>query len=141
MDSSGIRITYTPTLRQHDAGLLMTGLLVNGFQIIPPHMKDFRSNGFCPKDCLSKGLSKQSSGVKVFAVQQHAHLIGRGIRTRLYRHGVELEPLAFDENYDNNYQEYRHIHDYRTLMSGDEIVVECKYDSTGRSNITRVRYW
>ena len=83
-------------------------------------------------------MSKFHSGVEIFAVLQHAHLLGRGIRTRLYRNGNELEPLAYDEHYDFDYQEYRFLNNRRTLQSGDAIVVECKYDSTGRVDATRV---
>lgn len=53
------------------------------------------------------------NGVHVFAVQQHAHLLARGIRTRLIRNGVEQEPLADDTHYDFNYQDFRRIN--RTL--------------------------
>ncbi|KAK3088535.1 hypothetical protein FSP39_020262 [Pinctada imbricata] len=140
IDSSGMRITYTPTLRPHDAGLLTAGMMVNSWQIIPPQIKDFRSSAFCTAGCLSKGLSKFHSGVEVFAVLQHAHLLGSGIRTRLYRNGKELEPLAYDEHYDFDYQEYRFLNNRRSLQSGDSIVVECKYDSTGRVNVTRSKY-
>ena len=120
--------------------MLETGVGISAFQIIPPYLKDFRSTGFCPEDAMSKGLDSHPSGIKVFAVLQHAHLLGHGIRTRVYRHGVEIEPLAYDENYDFDFQDYRHIHDYRTLKSGDAVIVECKYDSTGRTNITIVRF-
>ena len=53
------------------------------------------------------------NGVYVFAVQQHAHLLARGIRTRLIRNGMEQEPLADDTHYDFNYQDFRRIN--RTL--------------------------
>ncbi|KAK3087443.1 hypothetical protein FSP39_005971 [Pinctada imbricata] len=136
VDSSGMRIVMTPTLRHHDAGMLAVSMWAHPLQIIPPGMKDFRSNTFCTSDCLRKGLDKMKSGVKMFAVLQHAHLLGRGIRTRLYRNGTELEPIAYDEHYDFDYQEYRYLNRMRTLQSGDSIVVECRYDSTGRVNKT-----
>ena len=55
------------------------------------------------------------NGVHVFAVLQHAHLLARGIRTRLIRNGVGQEPLADDTHYDFNYmyQDFRRIN--RTL--------------------------
>ncbi|KAK3087968.1 hypothetical protein FSP39_012921 [Pinctada imbricata] len=136
VDSSGMRITYTPTLRHHDAGCLSTGVLVNPWQLVPPGIQDFRSAGFCPKECLSKGLSNMKSGINVFGILQHAHLLARGIRTRIYRKGVELAPLAVDEHYDFDYQDFRYVHGERTVLDGDEIVTECKYDSTGRKGIT-----
>ncbi|KAK3088637.1 hypothetical protein FSP39_021673 [Pinctada imbricata] len=119
VDNSGIRIWYTPTLRQHDSGLLMAGVSVSPNQIIPPHMDHFLSSGFCTEDCLKKGLNEfGEKGVTVFAIWQHGHLLARRITTRLIRDGVEQPPLADDKNFDFNYQDYRHLHDYRTLKSG-----------------------
>jgi len=54
-----------------------------------------------------KGMSNLVDGIKVFAVFQHSHLLGRRIRTRHIRDGVELAPIADDQNYDFDYQEAR----------------------------------
>jgi len=45
--------------------------------------------------------------VKMFAIWQHAHLIGRAIKTRHMRGDVELKPIAVDNHYDFDYQETR----------------------------------
>lgn len=52
IDNSGVRITYTPTLRQYDAGLLTIGMKVGSHHIIPPFEEDFINEGFCTEDCL-----------------------------------------------------------------------------------------
>uniref|UniRef100_A0A8C5P9T0 DOMON domain-containing protein n=1 Tax=Leptobrachium leishanense TaxID=445787 RepID=A0A8C5P9T0_9ANUR len=47
MDSSGIRIMYTPELRKHDAAILMVGVFTFPVQFIPPGAKDFKNYGMC----------------------------------------------------------------------------------------------
>lgn len=54
VDNSGIRIYYTSQLREHDVGMLLTGMNVNPLQIVPPFAKEFVSKGYCYEDCLSK---------------------------------------------------------------------------------------
>jgi hypothetical protein len=43
----------------------------------------------------------------MFAIWQHAHLIGKAIKTRHMRGDVELKPIAVDNHYDFDYQETR----------------------------------
>ena len=53
IDSSGLRFTYTNMLREHDAGILETGHVVNGIQhIIPPNDESFLSHGECSAQCM-----------------------------------------------------------------------------------------
>ena len=54
VDSSGIRITATPTIRQYDAGILEAGAVVNRLQLVPPHEKAFVSKSYCNKECLQR---------------------------------------------------------------------------------------
>jgi len=55
VDSSGLRFTYTNQLREYDAGVLVSGVIVNGRQhIIPPNAESFKSYGECSADCLAK---------------------------------------------------------------------------------------
>ncbi|XP_061164580.1 DBH-like monooxygenase protein 1 [Saccostrea echinata] len=116
VDNSGVRLTVTPTLRRYDAGILEISAFVDKSQVIPPHQPKFVTTGFCPQACMHEGLRREPNGVQVFAVQQHAHLLARGIRTRLIRKGVEQEPLADDAHYDFNYQDFRRVN--RTLKDG-----------------------
>ncbi|XP_067933312.1 dopamine beta-hydroxylase-like [Watersipora subatra] len=51
-DSSGFRLTFTPTLRKYDAGILTLGA-VHGIAI-PPKVKDFTSSGFCTNTCTQR---------------------------------------------------------------------------------------
>ncbi|XP_056009644.1 uncharacterized protein LOC130051597 [Ostrea edulis] len=136
VDNSGIRLTFTPTLRRYDAGVLSMGVKVNDRQIVPPFEKEFVSSGFCTAECLNKGLDFLPGGVNIVAVLQHGHLLARKIRTRIVRNGTELEPLAIDNNYDFNYQEYRNIPKTKKLMWGDAVAIDCTYDSSQKSTVT-----
>ena len=54
VDSSGLRLYFTPTLRQYDAGVLTVGASVNRYQVVPPHEPNFISSGFCTQDCIQR---------------------------------------------------------------------------------------
>ncbi|CAG2223452.1 unnamed protein product [Mytilus edulis] len=137
VDSSGIRFTYTSHLRQYDAGLLTVGMRENRQHIIPPHYNEFKVQIEATKECISKGLTDASiDEIKLFAVWQHAHLLGKGITTRHLRNDVELEPIAEDQHYDFDYQETRLFRKEVPVKKGDSIRVECTYDSSLRKNIT-----
>lgn len=56
------------------------------------------------------------SGVHVFAVLLHAHLAGRAIRTRHFRQQVELQPLASDDQFDFNFQEFQPLSQERIIL-------------------------
>ncbi|XP_063420467.1 uncharacterized protein LOC134705676 [Mytilus trossulus] len=137
VDSSGMRFTYTSHLRQYDAGLLTVGMRENRQHIIPPHYNEFKVQIEATKECISKGLTDASiDEIKLFAVWQHAHLLGKGITTRHLRNDVELEPIAEDQHYDFDYQETRLFRKEVPVKKGDSIRVECTYDSSLRKNIT-----
>ncbi|XP_059175984.1 DBH-like monooxygenase protein 1 homolog [Physella acuta] len=134
VDNSGIRIYLTKHLRQYDAGQLTTGVSVDPFQMIPPFEPSFISAGYCTADCIAKGVG--DTEIKVFANFLHAHLLGRKMRTRHFRNNVELPPIMEDNSYDFNYQETRMLKEERVVKKGDMILVECDYESTGRTDVT-----
>ena len=47
------------------------------------------------------------------------------------RNGTELRPLRVDDGYDFNYQQYQWF-DERELLAGDDIYVECTYNTMDR---------
>ncbi|XP_059175991.1 uncharacterized protein LOC131955763 [Physella acuta] len=134
VDNSGIRMYLTKQLRQYDAGMIEAGVAVNPFHVIPPYEKSFLSAGYCSPECIEESLG--DTEIRVFANFLHAHLLGRKLRTRHVRNGVELPPLMEDNNYDFNYQETRMLKEERVIKKGDTLIVECDYDSTGRTGIT-----
>ncbi|KAH3740426.1 hypothetical protein DPMN_047132 [Dreissena polymorpha] len=45
--------------------------------------------------------------VKAFSHMHHSHLRGSAMKTRHFRNGTELKPLAYEPDYDFNFQEFR----------------------------------
>lgn len=52
-------------------------------------------------------MAGTTQGITVFASLMHSHLLGRVMRVRHFRQGVELPLLSEDNNYDFNYQDTR----------------------------------
>ncbi|XP_070569758.1 DBH-like monooxygenase protein 1 homolog [Ptychodera flava] len=134
VDSSGIRIYYTPILREYDASIIELGNTVDYFHAIPPRLTSFTTVGFCSGDCLAEGLNGTS--ITIFASLLHAHLAGRGVRTRHIRNGEEQAVVAADDTYDFNFQEMRYLPDPVVVQPGDELITECSYNTEGRSSMT-----
>ncbi|XP_043075805.1 DBH-like monooxygenase protein 1 homolog [Puntigrus tetrazona] len=137
VDSSGLRLYYSPSLRRYDAGVIETGVWVSLYHMLPPGMQDYITEGHCTQECLQESLdSEMPSGVHVFAVLLHAHLAGRAIRARHFRQQVELQPLASDDEFDFNFQEFQPLSEERIVLPGDSLITECRYNTKGRMNMT-----
>lgn len=54
VDNSGIRFTVTPTLRQHDAGILEFTAPVDTNLVIPPHQSNFVSSVYCNESTVTE---------------------------------------------------------------------------------------
>ncbi|GCC25601.1 DBH-like monooxygenase protein 1 homolog isoform X1 [Chiloscyllium punctatum] len=137
VDSSGLKLLYTPVLRKYDAGVIETGVWVSLYHMIPPNMPSYISQGHCTMECLEEALSQEkASGIHVFAALLHSHLAGRVLRIRHFRNNVEQPLLAHDDEFDFNFQEFRYLKEERVLQPGDSLVTECQYNTTYRSNMT-----
>ncbi|GIY34652.1 DBH-like monooxygenase protein 1 homolog [Caerostris darwini] len=134
IDQSGLRIYYTPKLRKFDAGTLMIGSTVSRRLIVPPGRKKYVVAGHSNPQCFDPALPKD--GIQVLGLLFHAHLLGRHIKARHFRKYEELPPLGEDKNYDFNYQEYRYYQDEVRILPGDQVTVECTYDSRTRNFTT-----
>ena len=51
IDSSGMRLWYTSTPRQYDAGIFSVGHSVHSNHVIPPNSKNFISTGLLTEEC------------------------------------------------------------------------------------------
>ncbi|XP_026481393.1 MOXD1 homolog 2-like [Ctenocephalides felis] len=134
VDSSGLRLYYTPILRKHDAGVLSVGMEPNWRHIIPPAQKAVISEAHCVSDCTKRALPQ--NGISVFAVIMRTHMIGRRVRLRQIRRGTEQPPISADGNLDFDYQEYRRLGSPVRVLPGDHLIAECTYDSSERAAIT-----
>ncbi|XP_078698163.1 DBH-like monooxygenase protein 1 homolog [Branchiostoma floridae x Branchiostoma belcheri] len=134
-DSSGIRITYTPELRDHDMGTLEVGVLVTQYHVIPPDTEEFTSSGFCNAECLSAFIEESGEPIKIIGVMLHAHLLGVRLNARLIHNGTETE-IARDDNYDFNLQSTRMLKEEVTVYPGDVLITECTYSSAHKNSVT-----
>ncbi|XP_005280343.1 DBH-like monooxygenase protein 1 isoform X1 [Chrysemys picta bellii] len=137
IDNSGLRLFYTTDLRKYDAGVIEAGVWVSLFHNIPPGMPEFMSEGHCTLECLEEALdAERPSGIHVFAVLLHAHLAGRAIRMRHFRKGEEQKLLAYDDEFDFNFQEFQYLKEERTILPGDNLITECRYSTVDRIRMT-----
>ncbi|RZF45944.1 hypothetical protein LSTR_LSTR008321 [Laodelphax striatellus] len=137
-DSSGLRLYYTENLREYDGGILISGVTVSPLHIIPPRQPQYKTAGYCDGSCTK--LMLPARGIKVVSVSLHSHLAGRKIVLRHIRDGVELPAIAKDESYDFNYQQSRVIEEGIRVLPGDELITECIYETSNRTQPTHGGY-
>jgi len=131
---SGMRFSYTDALRPVDGGIITFGTATPGPLFVPPGVA-MTYSGYCPSECTRNEVP--AGGVTMHATFQHMHKIGVAIRTRhIGADGTEKAPLADNQNYDFNLQSWIAMDD-RTFMPGDEVIVECTYNASKRTDITR----
>ncbi|XP_066270632.1 DBH-like monooxygenase protein 1 homolog [Branchiostoma lanceolatum] len=133
-DSSGLRFYYTPDVRQYDAGVLDIGVSSHPAHVIPPGAESFDTAGFCFG--LDPYLQELGQPIHVFASMPHAHLAGTAVRTKLVRNGVLQSYVGRDETYDFDLQEIRLLDPEVVVKEGDQLITECTYKTTDRTQVT-----
>ncbi|KAL7031622.1 hypothetical protein ACKWTF_007074 [Chironomus riparius] len=134
VDNSGIRFSHTSIKRQNNAGILSVGIQPIWTHIIPPGFRKVTSIGYCTGDANKFAIPPE--GITVVGVQMLTHEMGKTIKVRLVRNGKEHYPIAQDHNLDSEYLEYRIISKGVRILPGDDLVVECSYDSYDKSKLT-----
>ncbi|KAL0821651.1 hypothetical protein ABMA28_005092 [Loxostege sticticalis] len=130
LDSSGIRVYYTPVLRAHDAALLGAGIGVSALHVIPPKQRQYRTVGICSPECTESTMPEE--GINIVSVLLHAHGTGRKIALKHIRGTQELPVISEENSYDARYQQSRIVPGGRKFRKGDTLITECTYDSTSR---------
>ncbi|KAG5682780.1 hypothetical protein PVAND_012111 [Polypedilum vanderplanki] len=102
--------------------------------IIPPGFRKVSSIGYCTGKATEKLLNED--GITIIGIQMLTHEMGKTIKVRLVRNGKEHFPIAQDHNLDSEYLEYRTFNKGIKVLPGDDIVVECNYDSFDKSKLT-----
>uniref|UniRef100_A0A914XB98 DOMON domain-containing protein n=1 Tax=Plectus sambesii TaxID=2011161 RepID=A0A914XB98_9BILA len=129
-DSSGMRMYLTETLRSVETGRFTMGALSNPLQmVIPPKTESFTLYTYCPAECT---MNLQDEPMKIFTGMLHTHLLGVKIRVRQVRNGVELPNILLDNHYDFNYQSPIILDQHPTIQPGDDLILECEYNSKDR---------
>ncbi|XP_070554980.1 DBH-like monooxygenase protein 1 homolog [Ptychodera flava] len=135
IDSSGIRVYYTPKLRKNDASIIEIGAFTNPLALfIPPGAPSMTVNGYCSQECFDEGSNGTS--ITIFASLLHSHLAGVKLRARHFREGVEKDIISEDDTYDFNLQEMRHLKEPAIVQPGDRLTLECNYNTESRTNMT-----
>lgn len=137
VDNSGLKLILTSKLRKHDAGMMSIGIEPNWKHIIPPGHKNVYSEGHCISDCTQSAFPQQ--GINLLAVMFRTNLIGKETRFKIIRKNIEQE-LAVEHSIDPNRQEFQILHKPVTSFPGDQLIVNCIYDSTSRTSITLGMY-
>jgi len=57
-DSSGLRLFLTPKLRPQEAGILVTGVAVSPFHMVPPQQKEYATVGYCTPHCTNEVIKE-----------------------------------------------------------------------------------
>ncbi|XP_038065844.1 DBH-like monooxygenase protein 1 [Patiria miniata] len=133
-DSSGFRFYYTPTLRQHDAGIFLAGVFSMWWLVIPPKQEEFVSKGWCLEECTK--LYFPPKGIKIFATMAHTHISGKKLRFRQFRDGKLFDEIISEGNFDCDFQEIQLLENEKTIMPGDVMLTECTFKTTNRTSIT-----
>nr|XP_027205381.1 DBH-like monooxygenase protein 1 homolog [Dermatophagoides pteronyssinus] len=126
-DSSGLRLYYTEKLRKFDADTATMGSVVDYRLIIPNGFENFTVSGHCSPECFRQKIPV--TGLNVLAALPHGHKHLKRIVVRHFRGHDELPPLAEENNYDFNFQDFRRFNERRIILPGDQITVECTYNT------------
>ena len=77
-----------------------------------------------------------AEGIKIVGGFFHSHLAGSEMRMRHFRNGQELPLIFEDKYYDFNFQHFKSFPDEVIILPGDDITLECQYDTSNRNNVT-----
>lgn len=134
VDSSGIKFFMSSVKRKHDAGLLSIGIQPVWTHIIPPGFRKVTSIGYCTGKSNKQAFT--SDGINVVGIQMQTHEMGKSIKVGLVRNGAELHPIAQDFNLDSEYLEFRILDESVKVLPGDDLMVECAYNSFDKTKLT-----
>lgn len=126
---TGARFYYTSKLRDIDIGLMRVDHGINIQLTVPPNVSNYVVAGHCSSECTENYFPEE--GVTIFSSFLHAHLAGRKLKLRHFRGNEELPWIDVDNYYDFNYQQNKLLAKPRKVLRGDQLTVECTYDSTG----------
>ncbi|XP_020033575.1 putative DBH-like monooxygenase protein 2 [Castor canadensis] len=135
-DSSGIRLYYTSHLRKYDIGVLELGVLTFPIHFIPPGAESFMSYGLCKTEKFEEMNGAPISDMQVASYLLHTHLAGQALKAVQYRNGKQLRTICKDDSYDFSLQETRDLPHPVEIKLGDELLIECSYQTLDRDSMT-----
>ncbi|XP_068405930.1 LOW QUALITY PROTEIN: putative DBH-like monooxygenase protein 2 [Eschrichtius robustus] len=135
-DSSGIRVYLTAQLRKYDMGVLQLGFFTFPIHFIPPGAESFVSYGLCKTEQFEEMNGAPAPDIQVCGYLLHTHLAGLTLQAVQYRNGTQLQTICKDDSYDFNLQETRDLPSRVAIKPGDELLVECHYQTLDRDSLT-----
>jgi len=135
-DTTGLRIHYTPRLREHDQGVIRVGVPMSELSL-PPGQPRYVVDDVCPENCMQRLGRIQITGYWL-----HMHLTGRRIMTRVMREGRDGERTEVgrvaDFAFDFARQPFVTLNETIEVRGEtDSLETICMFDTTGRSRYTR----
>jgi len=123
VDNSGVRVYYTPNLRQYDAGVLELGdVSVTQPRQIPIGTNTVEYEYNCPSECTRNF----TDSLTIFADFLHMHMVGTQMWSTVWRGNQALGELNRVEYWDFNFQQNTLINNL-VLRPGDRINTHCIY--------------
>jgi len=133
VDYSGIKMTWTKQLREHNAGFMMMGDPLPSASPIPARTSDWSFEGVCPPQCTSTW----THDITVFQSFLHMHQIGSMMWSQHW--SSKGQSLGFISRAEYYAFEHQHLTPSNlTISRGDRINTHCIWDSSERANETRM---
>eukprot|EP01104_Vermistella_antarctica_P018435 TRINITY_DN6824_c0_g1_i1.p1 TRINITY_DN6824_c0_g1~~TRINITY_DN6824_c0_g1_i1.p1 ORF type:complete len:1026 (+),score=195.67 TRINITY_DN6824_c0_g1_i1:129-3206(+) len=129
IDSSGVTMKMTTTLRPLDAGVLFVGSDLKSI-VLPPGQAEIELSG----NCGPRWTNSMPFPISVFGSGVHAHRLGRHVWTEQWRDGELVDLIGLDMAYDFNDQKVIPV--TKTIRPGDDLVTHCVYDTTSAKSVT-----
>eukprot|EP00340_Litonotus_pictus_P003961 CAMPEP_0170527298 /NCGR_PEP_ID=MMETSP0209-20121228/12787_1 /TAXON_ID=665100 ORGANISM="Litonotus pictus, Strain P1" /NCGR_SAMPLE_ID=MMETSP0209 /ASSEMBLY_ACC=CAM_ASM_000301 /LENGTH=499 /DNA_ID=CAMNT_0010817747 /DNA_START=18 /DNA_END=1518 /DNA_ORIENTATION=+ len=133
VNNSGFNVFFTNKLRQYDIGVSKIGPEFSDISI-PAGKSYYLLEDKCGKDCINSG---QSEDIYAIAYGFAGNNLLKDIRfTVTNSSGTTDEETLTYMNYDLNNQVYIPTNKPYKIQRGDEIVLQCWYDSSDKTTIT-----
>jgi dopamine beta-monooxygenase len=130
VDSSGVKIWISDSIRQYDAGLLLIGPAVGRISL-PPADSSYHIQGGCSSQSTAAISQLPTGKITLIGEAHHMHTFGRSIWTDIIRGGTivrRFETLAYDYNSQvmrpSNYD----------ILPGDSLKVHCIFNTMGATS-------
>ena len=130
-DTSGIRMHYTPRLRQHDLGMLMLGQLsLNIPGLTPRTVVTSTCSPACANELFALG------DISITSSLAHMHLLGKEAVIDKTDEANNTVNLVNEPVYDYNTPKWTDHRPYIRIGKKDRLRMTCTFDSSSRNKTT-----
>lgn len=129
-DSSGVRLFYTNTAREHAAGTLMLGDQLLSL-LGRPVVSGFEYQFTCPSACTQR----MNRSINLFTSLLHMHYTGRKVFTNVYDRDANFKQQKSAANFWSNSFQMIRVHDPPIVLNpGDQLSTTCVYDLSKKAS-------